>query len=112
STLRRPSTGADLNQGKVSNGRKCSTPLTISQKPWREMLSTSTAEVLLPRRADLILIPELRFAALSLHVNVRPGLLAREEVEAQSARRENGRAHETRVPPHPSPSTKPRRHVG
>ena len=47
-------TGALLNHGKSSNGRKSSRPSTKSQKPCCEMFVTSASEVAGPGISDLL----------------------------------------------------------
>jgi len=44
------------NHGNSSNGTNNSRSLSQSQKPWREMFVTSTAEVELPRGSDVLLM--------------------------------------------------------
>jgi hypothetical protein len=93
------------------NGTNNSRSPTKSQKPWGDTLVTSTGEVLGPSAADFIQVlpdqplgfdnllrreaeilrefddgidPEFRLPFRVLHVNVRPTLLARKEVEPKS----------------------------
>src|SRR5438093_10881990 len=112
------------NHGNCTNGKKNSRPSSRSQKPVRDTLVNSTAEVLLPRCADLILMlpnqakcsgygaaaeavvlrkfdlgfkPELRLATRSLHMDVRPLLFPRKKIETQAAGPEDRRTHARNV---------------
>src|SRR5438309_1361464 len=96
-------TGASLNQGNSSNGRKSSRSSRRIQRPCREMLVTSASEVAVPGVSDLILVlqdqltdafqiaiaelmvlgdldrriePELYLSCGRLDMNVQPRLLA------------------------------------
>ena len=114
------------NQGKSAKLTNNSRPARRSQKPSRVMLLTSTLEVLLPRLADFTLMlphqsqrhrqrphthpivlgqldlrfkPELSFTSGTLHMDMKPRLLPREEVEPQPSSSEDGWTHAVSLTP-------------
>src|SRR3990172_10503866 len=117
---------ASANHGKSRNDTNNSRSSSSSQRPFGEMLVTSTAKVRFPSVADLIGVlpskaqrrgqallgqspvlrdldarvqPELGLPGGVLHVHMRPSLLAGEEVEAVPLHPDDGRAHGLRYCP-------------